>query len=168
MNKHKLTITAFAFITLLATACKKNDPKYQAPEQPTTKATAPSPWKSVNNWSDSKQNGFTVYNGKIEDGSITPEVISKGLVLVYKSKGGSVLTLPSEDSENNYWYYQISKGAVTITSDVYGADQTLDQNSTFQYFILTKDRLAKLEAKGYSKSKLMSLSHADASQLIAK
>lgn len=166
MNKHKLTITTFAAITLLTIACKKNDLKGQAPEQQTPETSAATQWKSVTNWSNSKQDAFTVYHGKIEDDKITPEVISKGLVLVYKSNGGSVLTLPSEDSQNNYWYYQISKGAVTITSDVYGADQTLDENSTFQYFILSKDQLADLEAKGYTKSKLMSLSYADASQLI--
>lgn len=168
MNKHKLTITAFVVITLLATSCKKNDQKYGTQKQEAVKPAAASQWKSVSDWSTSKQEAFTTYTGKIEDGAITPDVISKGLVLMYKSNGGSVLTLPAEDSKNNYWYYQVAKGSVTITSDVYGADQSFNKNSTFQYFILTKDQLVKLEAKGYSKAKLMSFSLAEASQLISK
>jgi hypothetical protein len=168
MNKHKLAITAFAVITLIATACKKNDLKHQPaePKAPET-AVATSQWRTVSSWSNSKQDAFTVYSGKIEDNNITSDVVSKGLVLVYKSNGANILTLPAEDKgSNNYWYYQVSKGSVVITSDVYGAG--FDQASTFQYFILTKEKVAELEAQGYSKAKLMSLSHAEASQLIAK
>lgn len=169
MNKHKLAISAFVAITLITTACKKNDLKHQPANQKTTETAATSQWKSVSTWSNSKQDEFTVFSGKIEDNNITSEVVSKGLVLVYKSNGANVLTLPGEDKNaNNYWYYQVSKGSVIITSDVYGAAAEFDQSSTFQYFILTKEKVAELEAQGYSKAKLMSLSHADASQLLAK
>ena len=169
MNKHKLTITAFAVITLLVIACKKNDLKHQAPKQETSETVTAPQWKSVSSWSNTKQEQFTVFSGKIEDNNITADVVSKGLILVYKSNGGSVLTLPAEDKvSNNYWYYQVSRGSVVITSDVYGAESTFDKASNFQYFILTKDQVAELEAKGYSKAKLMSLSHSEASQLIAK
>lgn len=168
MNKHKLTITALAVITFVAVACKKHDVQAKPVSQTSQTSTALQ-WKSITNWTQSKQNEFTVHHGKIEDAAITTEVVSKGLVLVYKSNGSNILTLPAEEktSKDNYWYYQVSKGAITISADAFGNDQGLNPGS-FQYFILSANQLKELEAKGYSKSKLMGLSYADASKLLTK
>ena len=175
MKKHKLSVLGFSLM-LLIVSCKKNDAQYgNTPKAPAVaaasaaKATAVTDWKSAANWAPSKHEKFTTYNSKIEDSSITSAVTSSGMVLAFAKSGTDLHALPYQEkgTSDSYWYYQVSKGAITFSVDVYGTSQSLNTTS-FKYFVLTAAQLKDLEAKGHSKLELMQLSYEKAAELLNK
>ncbi|MFL5787159.1 MAG: hypothetical protein ACJ748_03830 [Flavisolibacter sp.] len=167
-------------IVLFLFSCKKND--MQAPvTQSTTTNTAKinvdstqslkssSAWTALSNWQVANQQSFNLYYKSIPEAKITSAVASNGLVLVYKkSANNTIVRLPFEEKTgsqlSNYWYYQVSNGKVLISRDSYNNAQASSQDN-FQYVIFTPDQLAKLEAKGYDRNKLMGISYEEVVKL---
>lgn len=164
---NKLIILGLGLATL-ATSCRKTDAVYDTAAS-TEKVAAPAKaeWTSVSGWSTNKQEKFTVYNGKIADQNITDAIASKGLVLAFKKNGISIQSLPFQEkgASDAYWYYQVSKGEISFACDNYSGEQQL-QNNSFTYFILSAEKLADLEKKGYSQIQLMQLSYEDTRALL--
>src|SRR5438309_6161780 len=120
MNKHKLPILALS-VVLFATACKKTDllPASSNTTATTTATTTTTPaaadWKSVGSWQTNAQEKSTVYSSKIQDSTITADVVSKGLVLAYTKIGSGINAMPftQKDGSNTYfWLYQVTPGAI--------------------------------------------------------
>jgi hypothetical protein len=160
-------ILALALIAASVASCKKTDltenqAAAQSPVATTTAATttaapALSDWKTVSNWTSSGKQ----YSTTLADQAITGAIADKGLVLVFSKNQNNPELLPySKDGVS--WYYQVNKGAVTITAT--GASVAKGQQ--FQYLILSEEQLAQLEAKGETKFKLMGLSYENAMNLL--
>lgn len=170
MNKHKLSVLGFSLL-LLITSCKKNDVQH---ENTTTNSTAiatsatpaaptASEWRSFTNWTSSKEEKFTSHSSKVIDSTITNAVATSGLVLAFSKAGSTIQALPFQEkgANDSYWYYQISKDAITLSCDNYNG--TAPVNTTeFKYFVFTPQQLKDLEAKGYSKMKLLQLTYEEA------
>jgi hypothetical protein len=172
MNKKKLLVWAFG-AALLVTACRKNDMiEHTAPAPVAVAAadsTTASSWASFSNWTAEPQEKYTVYSNTVNASAINGAVASKGLVLVYKKTGNSIIALPGEEKGNGnsyFWYYQVSNGKLSITADAYGNAQAPGNAQSFKYFILTAEKLAELEGKGFSKAELMTLTYENAAAIL--
>jgi len=175
MKKLKLPVLGFGLMLLIA-SCKKNDAQYGTmPTNPATATAATSvvkassDWKTATTWASSKHEKFTTYNSKIADSSITSAVTSSGLILAFAKNSNDVHALPYQQkgTSDAYWYYQVSKGAITFSCDVYSGSASVN-TTTFQYFVLTAEQLKDLETKGHSKAELMQLSYENAAALLNK
>jgi hypothetical protein len=170
MNKHKLSVLGFSLL-LLITSCKKNDVQHEDTTTNPTAITAPaitkaSEWRSFTNWTSSKEEKFTSHSSKVTDSTITNAVATSGLVLAFSKAGNTIQALPFQEKGTNdsYWYYQISKDAITLSCDSYKG--TAPVNTTeFKYFVFTPDQLKDLETKGYSKMKLLQLTYEEVAAL---
>lgn len=176
MKKHKLPVVGFAALLLLMASCRKNDVQNTStPAAVPTVATASAAkttstdWTPATTWTPSKHEKFTTYNSTIADSSITSDVTSSGLVLAFAKNGTEVHALPYQEkgASDSYWYYQVSKSAITFSCDVYSAAQSLN-TTTFKYFVLNAQQLKEQEAKGHSKIDLMQLSYDKAAELLSK
>lgn len=164
MNKFKLPAFGFALV-LLITSCKKEDVQPTKPSvntATTAQALNSSEWRSLTNWSTLKGEK-TSYFSKVSDSAITTEVAQAGLVLAFAKDNNGIQSLPLSEKDNSYWYYQVSRGSISFSTDATdtGAKQ-------FSYFIFSKQQLAELDASGYSKSKLMQMSYNDLAGLLKK
>jgi hypothetical protein len=174
MNKHKLPVLGLGLMLLIA-SCKKNDVQHEskttnpAPVATALNAKSSSEWTSVSNWSSSKAEKFTTYNSSIGDSSITSAVAGSGLVLTFAKSGDAIKSLPFQEkgTTDAYWYYQVSKGTITLSCDVYSGTPALN-TSGFKYFIFSPEQLKDLEAKGHSKTELMQLSYEGVAALLNK
>jgi hypothetical protein len=117
-----------------------------------------SDWKTVNNWSARKNEKFTTLSSKVADSSLSLEVAKHGLVLAFAKINNTIKSLPFQErnATDAYWYYQVSKGAISFSIDQYEATQSM-ATGTFKYFVFSPGQLKDLEARGYSKIKLMLL-----------
>jgi hypothetical protein len=177
MNKQKIAILALS-LSLMVTACKKNDLQSSQAQANATASTAAaaatsaktSEFKAVSNWNNTKQDKFTSFYSKVADSSITSSVVSKGMILVYKKSGNTVNALPFDEKGTNdiFWYYQAAQGSLLISSDVYGTSQTLPAGQSFAYFVITPEQLSTLVANGQSKAALLNLSYDKAVALLNK
>ena len=127
----------------------------------------PAHWNSIN-WTSSQQENFTIHYSTINDNAITASVAEKGLVLVYKKTANSINALPFDKKgiSEEHWYYQVSPGKILINCDAYGSDQSLNETSSFQYFIISAEKLNELEASDKSRIDIMELSYEQASTLL--
>ena len=166
MIKHKLPVLGLGLI-LLITSCKKTDVQQPSlPEQPAEVAAVASAsikaseWKTLGNWSTLKSEKFSTHNSSIADSSITSSVTGTGLVLAYVKNGTTINALPFQEkgTKGSFWYYQVSNGSIIFSCDDYSGSQSLS-SSEFKYFVFTPEQLAGLEAKGYSKVKLMQMTY---------
>ncbi len=170
MNKHKLPVLGFSLL-LLITSCKKNDVQHEDTMTNSTAIAAPaitkaSEWKSFSNWTSSKEEKFTSHSSKVTDSSITNAVATSGLVLAFSKAGNTIQALPFQEkgANDSYWYYQISKDAITLSCDNYNG--TAPVNTTeFKYFVFTPEQLKNLETKGYSKLQLLQLTYEEVAAL---
>ena len=101
----------------------------------------------------------------MSDSSVTADIVSNGLVLVYKKSGNDIESLPFQDrSSKVYWYYQVSKGSIRISGNN-AASQNVSGQS-FSYFVLTPEKIAALQSNGKTKLDLMQLSYDQAAALL--
>jgi len=164
MNKFKLPVFGFALLLLIA-SCKKEDvqpPKPSVNTNATAQAVNSSDWRSLTNWSTLKGEK-TTYFSKLSDSAITTEVAQAGLVLAFARDNNGIQSLPLSEKDNSYWYYQISRGNISFSTDA-----TNPSAKQFSYFVFSKQQLAQLDASGYSKSKLMQMSYNDIAGLLKK
>lgn len=159
-----IVVAMFIFVS-----CKKNDlqdvsfnndPVNNTESSVDNSATAKpsfSEWASVSNWNNEKKDGYNVYTGSFTDPTITSDITSSGLVLVFAKTGNTTESLPY-NRENISWYYQVANGSIAVTATA-SANATIDKSQTFSYVVLSKDQLNNLEAKGVTKSQLMNLSY---------
>jgi len=169
MNKHNLSVLGLGLI-LLATSCKKTDVQHENPvSTPAPSTVAKAEWTAISNWSSSQEEKFTSFSATIQDSSISNAVTANGLVLVFSKNGNTINALPFQEkgSTDAYWYYQVSKGTITLSSDNYSGAQP-SSTTGYKYIVFSPQQLRDLEAKGYSKIELMQLSHDDLAAILAK
>jgi hypothetical protein len=163
MKNYKLPFVGFAFILLVA-SCRKEDIQAKNTVNNLT-ASNTATWKSLSNWSSSKNENVTTYFSKVSDSSITSDVVNAGFVLVYKKSGSDIQSLPFQEKDNKtYWYYQVSNGSLRVNSDN-NAGQNLNAQS-FSYFVITPEKLSALEASGKTKLDLLQLSYEQVAALL--
>jgi hypothetical protein len=171
MKKHTLSISALALVLVFA-SCRKSDLPHNPLAQDKAKvaaATAAAPvsdWKSVGNWTSTRQEKSTSFSAQIKDNALTTANVSTGLVLVYKKEGDAVRSLPYRDKvTGQYWYYQASENDITINVDAAGTGK-INNLATFRYFILSEEKIKELEAQGTTKFEIMKMSFDKASSLL--
>jgi hypothetical protein len=150
---------------LLIASCRKEDIQAKNTTNNLSAVSNTAQWKSLSNWSSSKNEEITTYFSKVSDSSITSNVVNAGFVLVFKKNGSDIQSLPfQEKSSKTYWYYQVSKGSLRINSDN-NAGQNLNTQS-FAYFIISPEKLSALEASGKTRPDLLQLSYEQAEVLL--
>lgn len=162
MNKRNFFILGLSAM-LFAASCKKQD---VVPAE-NTKDVVQSEWKTMGNWTSSKEDGYTAYNNSIDDKAITAEVVENGMILVFIRDGNKVESMPYQQTGKNeaYWHYQVSENNIQLNADVSGA-RSLDKLQSFIYFIISPDKLKALEAQGHSQDELMTFTYDKASTLL--
>lgn len=161
MKKSTLAILGLGIILLIA-SCKKEDVQTNTSTNTVSASASTSQWKSLG-WTNSTSANTTTYFSKISDSSITSNVVSGGLVLVFKKNGSAIQSLPVQDN-NTYWYYQVSNGSVRVNGDN-GSEENV-KAQLFSYFVITPEKLSSLQAQGKSKIDLMQLSYDQAVALL--
>lgn len=180
MKNVKLPVLGLSLVLLMA-SCKKNDYREAAPSDATT-ATASTKadslnWKTSSTWENADQGSFSVHYCTIQDSTITSDVVDNGMVLVFKKNGSAINALPFEETTSaaqsstettnpNYWYHQVATGTLLISCDLYKAAATPDNANSFNYFVLTPEKLQSLETSGYTAEKLMNLDYKAAAALL--
>ncbi len=180
MKIQKMSLSVLLLI-VLASSCRKTD-FLEEQQAITTDASASiadsitrsttadsSGWRSSSDWKVTAQESYSVYYLNIEDANITADVVNEGLVLVFKQSGKTSSSLPLEEkgtSGSQYWYHQVTEGNLLISADTYGGAKAPDASSGIKYLIATPQKRAELEQKGYSLDRLMSLSYAEAAELL--
>jgi hypothetical protein len=163
MNKHKI-FAAVLGATIVFTACRKNDLQKEAVQN-----QASSGMKTVSSWSSEKMDKYTEFSSTVEDKNITSDIVSKGLVLAFKKSSNSVVSLPASEKSGlsaYSWYYQVAEGSIVFSADAYGLAKEPASNQSFDYFVVSEEKIKDLESKGYSKDQLMNLSYSDAASLL--
>jgi hypothetical protein len=164
MKNYKLPFLEFALVLLIA-SCRKEDIQAKNTTNNLSAVSNTAQWKSLSNWSSSKNEEITTYFSKVSDSSITSNVVNAGFVLVFKKNGSDIQSLPfQEKSSKTYWYYQVSGGSLRINSDN-NAGQNLNAQS-FAYFVISPEKLSALEASGKAKLDLLQLSFEQAEALL--
>lgn len=169
-------------LTLFFASCQKDDFKEASAIAPVEAVdTDTVGWNAASRWEVADQETFSVRYFTIEDANITADVADNGLVLVFKKSGAAINALPfeesrltteeeadasvSENSNANYWYHQVTQGSLLISCDEYNAAPTA--SSRFKYFVITPEKLQRLQNDGYTTEKLMSLSYTEAATVLA-
>jgi hypothetical protein len=164
MKNYKLPFLGFALVLLIA-SCRKEDIQAKNTANNLSAISNTAQWRSLSNWSSSKNEEITTYFSKVSDSSITSNVVNAGFVLVFKKNGSDIQSLPfQEKSSKTYWYYQVSGGSLRINSDN-NAGQNLNAQS-FAYFVISPEKLSALEASGKTKLDLLQLSFEQAEALL--
>lgn len=152
-------------LMLLIVSCKKEDVQQVNPSTKISSGNKVSGWNSLSNWIKSEIDSTTAYSTKITDTSINSDVIKSGLVLLFKKNGNEIQSLPFQQKETkSYWYYQVSKGSIRVTSANNEQGQSLADQ--FYYFVLSSQKLSTLAASGKTKLDLMQLTFEQASTLL--
>jgi len=154
-------------LTLLIISCKKEDVQKTATANNSLSNInlKSSQWNSLSNWSSSKTENITTYFSTLPDSAITADVANAGLILVYKKNGNDIQSLPFQEKDSKiYWYYQVSKGSIRISSD--NSDGQNLGSYSFSYFIFTPQQISFLEAKGKTKLNLLQLSYGQAASIL--
>lgn len=137
-------------------SCKKEDVKNTTSAQSSKTIGTISNWKAIGNWVSSDNS----YQGSISDSTISSDIASNGLVLVYAKSNNTNELLPAQIGKT-YFYYQVENGSVQINTNDSAPDKTLQ----FSYVILTKDQLNTLEQKGISSLQLMKMNYQQITEL---
>jgi hypothetical protein len=173
MKNHHLPLLGIG-LAIFAISCKKadvqNENKSKDQSALASNTAVVSNWKTIDSWQTIAGKNSTTYQSKIEDASITDEVISNGLVLVYANNGKSIESLPFEQKNgaSTYsWYYQVSEGMINVSSQVRGTGSAAI-NQNIRYFVLTPQQLEDLQTKGTSRSELMDMSYQQLSEKLGK
>lgn len=162
--------TPFAGLVILCTvlSCQKDMQQLNSTENPPAATAAStqnldlieSDWNNNLTWNKVELPSHTIFYTNIKT-NISAETETQGLIRVFKSSNSSTSqSLPFEetiDSQKNYWYYQVTEGNVMISVDVYGSKSNPTSGSAFKSVVLNKEAVTKLEAKGNTKSKLMTV-----------
>src|SRR4051812_29065557 len=168
MKKHTITTIGLG-LALSLTACKKTDVQAgSANTAASVESVKASPWRTVDGWSVEAAEGYSVYNKTIQDATISEDVASSGLVLVFKRGTNEATALPVEEKatgKSYFWYYQVSECTLAINADAYGSTKSPGAENIC-YYVLNSAKLAELEKKGYSKAELMRLSYENAAALL--
>ena len=167
MKKHTIHFHLFAAILVLATlaSCSKMDA--ELPASPEASVTVPAEamdskkWNRPASWTASSVEGQSVYSVSFTDPALSTENLKKGLVLVFARNSGEIQSLPFSEAGQN-WYYQASQNALEIVVE----SAVAPSKTEFAYFILSKEKIAELSVKGYSKNTLMSLTYESAQTLL--
>ena len=166
MKNVRLPLLGLAIILLVA-SCKKQDVKStnSSNTSQSSSTTKASQWNSLTNWSSSTADSVTTFYTKMSDSLVTSDVVSTGLVLVYKKSGNNTELLPFQDKNSKaYWYYQVSKGSIRISSN--NASSQIVNGQSFSYFIITPQQISALQSNGKTKLNLMQLSYDQAVALL--
>lgn len=164
MKNFKLPFLGLA-LALLIISCKKEDVQQPGASQVSPSKVSSASWNSLNNWSSTSSDNTTTFFAKLSDSSITANVVSEGMVLVYKKSGNDIQSLPFQEKDGKtYWYYQVSNGSLRVNSDN-NSGQNLSAQS-FSYFVITPQQLSDLEAQGKTKIDLLQLSYDQATALL--
>jgi hypothetical protein len=159
--------TPFAGLAILCTvlSCQKDAQQLNTTDNPPISTAAStqnlnlveSDWNKNLTWNKIELPSHTVFYTNVKT-SISAETETQGLIRVFKSSNSSTShSLPFEetiDGQKNYWYYQVTEGNVMISVDVYGKNNPTT-GSAFKSVVLNKEAVTKLEAKGNTRSKLM-------------
>ena len=162
MNKQKLSILGLSLMILVA-SCRKTD--VEAPVSADTTQTTVN-WKSVSSWQSGTEDNVTTYNGRIQDSSITADVVENGLVLVYLKSANTISGLPVQLKGTNEisWNYQVSENLIQVNADVNTG--SFSQDVSFRYFVLDQQKLNALETQGKTRDGLMTLTYENAATLL--
>jgi hypothetical protein len=161
--------TPFAGLVILCTilSCQKDMQHEVSSENKQTVTSSSiqnqiiqSDWNKNLSWNKVELPSHTVFYTNVKT-NVSSETEDKGMVRVFKSSNSSTSqSLPFEETVNNhkyYWYYQVTEGNVMISVDVYGSQQNPATTSAFKSVVLTKDAVTNLEAKGNSRTALMTM-----------
>jgi hypothetical protein len=160
MKNYKPLLLAFIVVSVIA-SCKKEDVRQTTLQNVSESISKGSQWTSLSDWSNLKTENSTTYFSTFSDSSITPDVASTGLVLIFKKIENNIQSLPFQEKDSKtYWYYQVSKGKIRINSDNSNGENLNRQS--FSYFVITPEKLSVLEANGKTKSDLLQLSYEQA------
>lgn len=160
---------AYTFVATIAiglcllTSCKKNEElsnEKNSGEEKIVSVSNGTGWMKLPDWSTQSENGHFLYNAEIQDPLITKEVIEEGLLLIYQQSSGKLLQLPySEDqAKATNWFYQVFEGKISIVAESSIAINDMAVKS-FQYFVITPEKLLSLKDNGYSKNDLLQLGY---------
>jgi hypothetical protein len=120
-----------------------------------------SDWNKNLTWTKVELPSHTVFYTNMKT-DISAETETQGLVRVFKSsKSSAAQSLPFEETVNgskHYWYYQVSEGNVMIAVDVYDSKDNPAIADAFKSVVLTPEAVASLEAKGNTRSTVMTMS----------
>ncbi|HEX2532274.1 MAG TPA: hypothetical protein VHK69_00985 [Chitinophagaceae bacterium] len=163
---------------LLAASCNKNDVQQQDPEQPQMemqagsfeKIISSSDWQALG-WKSKKTEGSAYFTTVLKDDRLNGDVLSEGLLLVYKKNSVSVETLPFDENSATFsynWYYQASEGSLQISSASSASAPEPSSANSFRYFIISPDQLRQLETEGHSRVELMNLTYNNAVTVLSK
>ncbi|MBO9572200.1 MAG: hypothetical protein J7497_08335 [Chitinophagaceae bacterium] len=162
--------TPFAGLAILCTvlSCQKNVQQLNFTENPPVAIAAStqnlnlieSDWNKNLSWTKVELPSHTVFYTNIKT-NISAETETQGLIRVFKSSNSSTSqSLPFEEAiegQKYYWYYQVTEDNVMISVDVYGSKDNPATESSFKSVVLSKEAVANLEAKGNTKSRLMTI-----------
>jgi hypothetical protein len=164
MKNYKLPVLGFSLV-LLMVSCKKEDVRQPSTQDASKNISKGLQWNSLSDWSNLQTESVTTYFAKFSDTTITADVASAGLVLVFKKNENSIGSLPFQETDGKtYWYYQVSKNAIRINIDNSNGEN-LNQQS-FSYFVITPQKLSALEANGKTRYDLLQLSYEQAITLL--
>ena len=145
---------------VMFSSCRKSDlqPNEMTPEVAVQEDKS---WKTLSSWNADA----TGYSSKVEDSHLTPDVVNKGLVLVYIKKDNKTISLPYTDEANNVnWHYQVSDNLLQINGEA-SANASISKEQ-ISYFILSPEKIQSLEKQGHSKIDIMSFPYEKATSIL--
>jgi hypothetical protein len=162
--------TPFAGLAILCTilSCQKDVQQLKSTETHPTSVSGntqnlnliESEWNKNLTWTKVELPSHSVFYSNIKT-TISAETETQGLVRVFKSSNAvNAQTLPFEETVNGnkyYWYYQVSEGNIMIAVDVYGTKENPAIASAFKSVVLTREAVADLEAKGNTRTTVMTM-----------
>ena len=164
MKNYKPLLLGFIIVSFIA-SCKKEDVRQTNLQNASESISKGSQWTSLSDWSNLKTQNSTTYFSTFSDSTITADVASTGLVLIFKKNENDIQSLPFQEKDGKaYWYYQVSKNKIRINSDNSNGE-SLNRQS-FSYFVITPEKLSVLEANGKTKSDLLQLSYEQAVDIL--
>src|SRR6187399_2372215 len=114
MKNYKPLLLAFIIVSFIA-SCKKEDVRQTNLQNASESISKGSQWTSLSDWSNLKTENSTTYFSTFSDSTITADVASTALVLIFKKNENDIQSLPfQEKASKAYWYYQVSKNRIRI------------------------------------------------------
>lgn len=159
--KKSIRVASFAFLSVVAlSACQKEQKESLLSMAGNTGQSVSSSWAPINNWASEPAADNKSFNGSIADSSITDEILSNGLVLLYAKNGTIIEALPSTHSATGdiAWNYQVSQGMISVNGKLNGQG-VFNKEEPFSYFILSKDQIDALEKKDKNVNDLLNSSY---------
>jgi hypothetical protein len=163
-------------ITLIVASCSKKDVYNETADQSSTVTSAESvnanipDWHSASQWDSVKQDKHAVFYFSMADSRITSDVVTDGLVLVYKKNNSTTVTLPFKEVSGNTatnWYHQVTEGNVLIFSDNSNDSNQPGAGNSFSLIVIAPDQLKSLASNGHTPSSLMDMTYEQVSKLLS-